>query len=102
MIHLFEVSSEDELNTLLLIFGFLVANMKSMNESQIIHPFVGSILSWIRTDGQCLAALHSYISTLKPDRADSTFLGVLEHSKIGTSGADLITEKSAVIPKPVV
>jgi len=49
--------------------------MKSMCESQITHPFVESILSWIGTDGQCLAALHFHISTLKPDQADSTLLG---------------------------
>ena len=30
--------------------------------------FVGSILSWIGTDGQCLAAPHTHISTLEPDQ----------------------------------
>lgn len=47
---------------------FLGGSMKSMSESQITHPFVGSILSWIGTDGQCLAALHTHISTLEPDQ----------------------------------
>jgi len=56
-------------------FGCLGGYMKSMCESQITHPFVESILSWIGTDGQCLAALHFHISTLKPDQADSTLLG---------------------------
>jgi hypothetical protein len=42
--------------------------MKSMRDSQISHPFVSSILSWIGTDGQCLAALHTHISALEPDQ----------------------------------
>lgn len=42
--------------------------MKSVNDSQIVHPFVGSILSWIGTDSQCLAAPHTHISTLEPDQ----------------------------------
>jgi len=48
--------------------------MESMSESQITHLFVGSILSWKGTDGQCLAALHTHISALEPDQADSTLL----------------------------
>lgn len=42
--------------------------MKSVRDSQISHLFVESILSWKGTDGQCLAALHFHISTLKPDQ----------------------------------
>jgi len=50
------------------VIFFLVATMKSMRDSQISHPFVSSILSWIGTDGQCLAALHTHISALEPDQ----------------------------------
>ena len=46
--------------------------MKSIEDSQIFYLCVESILSWIGTDGQCLAALHFHISTLEPDQADST------------------------------
>jgi hypothetical protein len=72
--------------------------MKSMCESQIAHLCVESILSWKGTDGQCLAALHFHISALKPDQADSTLSGE-KRSRRGASGADLISEKSAINPK---
>lgn len=68
MFHLYQASREEKRDTLLLIFGFWVAAMKSIRDSQISHLFVGSILSWIGTDGQCLAALHTHISALKPDQ----------------------------------
>lgn len=49
-------------------FRFLVGSMKSMQASQSSHLCVGSILSWIGTDGQCLAAPHTHISALEPDQ----------------------------------
>jgi hypothetical protein len=64
-----------KLNELLLIFPlFLVATMKNTHESQIVWFFVSSILSWIGTDGQCLAAPHTHISTLELDQL--THLGL--------------------------
>ena len=67
-----------------------------MSESQITHLFVGSILSWKGTDGQCLAALHTHFSALEPDQADSTLPGDFQARG---SGADLMSEKSAVTSK---
>jgi hypothetical protein len=49
--------------------------MKHSNSNLRIRCCVRSILSWKGTVGQCLAALHSHISTLEPDQADSTLHG---------------------------
>lgn len=50
-------------------FGFLVGNygeLRSFTKCSV--PFEESILSWIGTHGQCLAAPHLFISTLEPDQ----------------------------------
>lgn len=70
--------------------------MKSMRESQISHLCVDSILSWIGTDGQCLAALHIHISALEPDQLTQPCLRDVDWSCQSLP----LYEKSANNPKP--
>ena len=71
--------------------------MKSMWESQISHLCVDSILSWIGTDGQCLAALHTHISALEPDQLTQPCQGknILDY---GSVRVFLFTRKAPTFP----
>lgn len=42
--------------------------MKDTRANPSLCSVVRTILSWKGTEGQCLAALHSHISTLEPDQ----------------------------------